>query len=159
MKKKLVILGGGESGVGAALLGKKQGFQVFLSDKNLLKDEYRKKLEQNQIEFEEGKHNEEKIFTADWVVKSPGIPTTTDLIQKLTAKQIPIFSEIEFASRFTQSKIIAVTGSNGKTTTTSLIHFILQQEGFKTGLGGNIGKSFAELVLEDDYDYYVLEIS
>ncbi|MDX9704090.1 MAG: UDP-N-acetylmuramoyl-L-alanine--D-glutamate ligase [Weeksellaceae bacterium] len=159
MEKKLVILGGGESGVGAALLGKKQGFQVFLSDKNLLKDEYRKKLEQNQIEFEEGKHNEEKIFTADWVVKSPGIPTTTDLIQKLTAKQIPIFSEIEFASRFTQSKIIAVTGSNGKTTTTSLIHFILQQEGFKTGLGGNIGKSFAELVLEDDYDYYVLEIS
>lgn len=159
MKERLVVLGGGESGVGAALLGKKQGFQVFLSDKNFMKEEYRKKLEENQIEFEEGKHSEEIILKADWIVKSPGIPTANELIQKIKQKEIKVVSEIEFASRFTQSKIIAITGSNGKTTTTSLIGHILQEEGFKVGLGGNIGKSFAELVIDDSYDYYVLEIS
>lgn len=159
MQENLVILGGGESGVGAALLGKKQGFRVFLSDKGKLKDEYRTKLSDNEIEFEEEKHSESKILNADIVVKSPGIPAKAEMILKLKEKHIPIVSEIEFASRYTNAKIIAITGSNGKTTTTSLIHHILTQAGLNVGLGGNIGKSFAELVVNDTYDYYVLEIS
>src|SRR5690554_1991404 len=159
MKERLVILGGGESGVGAALLGKKLGFQVFLSDKGKLKDNYREKLIQNEIEFEEERHTESKVLEADLVVKSPGIPSKVEIIQKLKERHIPIVSEIEFASRYTDAKIIAVTGSNGKTTTTSLIHHVLTEAGLKVGLGGNIGKSFAELVVEDDFDYYVLEIS
>lgn len=159
MKERLVILGGGESGVGAALLGKKLGFQIFLSDKGKLKEKYREKLLQNEIEFEEERHTESKVLEADLVVKSPGIPTKVDIIQKLKEKQIPIVSEIEFASRYTDAKVIAVTGSNGKTTTTSLIHHVLTEAGLKVGLGGNIGKSFAELVVQDDFDYYVLEIS
>lgn len=159
MQERLVILGGGESGVGAALLGKKQGFQVFLSDKGNLKEEYRNQLIENSIEFEEGKHTEEKIFNADLVVKSPGIPKKADLILQLHSKDIPVVSEIEFASRFTEAKIIAVTGSNGKTTTTSLVYHILSQAGLNVGLGGNIGKSFAQLVVDNNYDYYVLEIS
>ncbi|MGB6082871.1 UDP-N-acetylmuramoyl-L-alanine--D-glutamate ligase [Moheibacter sp.] len=159
MQENLVILGGGESGVGAALLGKKQGFRVFLSDKGELKAEYREKLSDNGIEFEEEKHSESKILNADIVVKSPGIPGKAEIILKLKEKHIPIVSEIEFASRYTNAKIIAITGSNGKTTTTSLIHHILTQAGLNVGLGGNIGKSFAELVVNDTYDYYVLEIS
>lgn len=159
MRERLVILGGGESGVGAALLGKKEGFQVFLSDKGTLKDEYRQRLTDNSIEFEEGIHSEEKILKADLVVKSPGIPKKSDLIQQLNSKDIPIVSEIEFASRFTEAKIIAVTGSNGKTTTTSLVYHILSQAGLNVGLGGNIGKSFAQLVVDNNHDYYVLEIS
>src|SRR5690606_6839254 len=159
MQENLVILGGGESGVGAALLGKKQGFRVFLSDKGKLKAEYREKLSDNGIEFEEEKHSESKILNADIVVKSPGIPGKAEIILKLKEKHIPIVSEIEFASRYTNAKIIAITGSNGKTTTTSLIHHILTQAGLNVGLGGNIGKSFAELVVNDTYDYYVLEIS
>lgn len=159
MQERLVILGGGESGVGAALLGKKQGFQVFLSDKGNLKEEYRNQLIENLIEFEEGKHTEEKIFNADLVIKSPGIPKKADLILQLHSKDIPVVSEIEFASRFTEAKIIAVTGSNGKTTTTSLVYHILSQAGLNVGLGGNIGKSFAQLVVDNNYDYYVLEIS
>lgn len=159
MRERLVILGGGESGVGAALLGKKQGFEVFLSDKGNLKDEYKKTLIENSIEFEEGFHTEEKILNADLVVKSPGIPKKADLILQLNSKNIPVVSEIEFASRFTEAKIIAITGSNGKTTTTSLVYHILSQAGLTVGLGGNIGKSFAQLVVDDVYDYYVLEIS
>lgn len=159
MQENLVILGGGESGVGAALLGKKEGFRVFLSDRGKLKEEYRTKLLDNGIEFEEGTHSEDRIFMADLVVKSPGVPKKAPIIEKLREKHIPIISEIEFASRYTQAKIIAITGSNGKTTTTSLIHHILTEAGFNVGLGGNIGKSFAELVVKDDYDYYVLEIS
>lgn len=159
MRERLVILGGGESGVGAALLGKKQGFEVFLSDKGNLKEEYRKTLIENSIEFEEGLHTEEKILNADLVVKSPGIPKKADLILQLNSKNIPVVSEIEFASRYTEAKIIAITGSNGKTTTSSLVYHILSQAGLNVGLGGNIGKSFAQLVVDDVYDYYVLEIS
>lgn len=159
MQENLVILGGGESGVGAALLGKKEGFRVFLSDRGKLKEEYRTKLMDNGIEFEEEKHTDSKIFNADLVIKSPGIPKKSELIQKLKEKQIPVVSEIEFASRYTLAKIIAVTGSNGKTTTTSLIHHILTEAGLNVGMGGNIGKSFAELVVNDEYDFYVLEIS
>ncbi len=159
MQENLVILGGGESGVGAALLGKKEGFRVFLSDKGKLKEEYRTRLLDSGIEFEEGIHTETKILNADLVVKSPGVPKKSELIQKLKEKHIPVVSEIEFASRFTTAKIIAITGSNGKTTTTSLIHHILTEAGLNVGLGGNIGKSFAELVVNDEYDFYVLEIS
>lgn len=159
MQENLVILGGGESGVGAALLGKKQGFRVFLSDRGNLKEEYRNKLTQNGIEFEEGKHSEERILNADLVVKSPGIPKKAPLIEELKNRHVPIISEIEFASRYTTAKIIAITGSNGKTTTATLMHHILTQEGLNVGLGGNIGKSFAEMVVNDEYEYYVLEIS
>jgi len=159
MREKLIVLGGGESGVGAALLGKKQGFRVFLSDKGILKDEYREKLIENEVEFEEGIHSEEKIMEADLVVKSPGIPQKANLVQQLRNKHIPVVSEIEFASRYTEAKIIAITGSNGKTTTTSLVYHVLKQAGLNVGLGGNIGKSFAQLVVDNVHDYYVLEIS
>lgn len=159
MQENLVILGGGESGVGAALLGKKQGFRVFLSDRGSLNEEYRNKLFENGIEFEEGTHSENRILNADLVVKSPGIPKKAPLIQELNNRHIPIISEIEFASRYTTAKIIAITGSNGKTTTATLMHHILTQEGLNVGLGGNIGKSFAEMVVNDEYEYYVLEIS
>lgn len=159
MQERLVVLGGGESGVGAALLGKKQGFRVFLSDKGRLKEEYRQKLIENGIEFEEEEHSKQRILEADLVVKSPGIPKKSELIQDLKNRHIPVVSEIEFASRYTNAKIIAITGSNGKTTTTSLVYHILNQAGLNVGLGGNIGKSFAQLVVDDVYDYYVLEIS
>ena len=157
--KRLVILGGGESGVGAALLAKKKGMEVFLSDKGSIKDSYKKQLEDAEIEFEEGSHDEERILSADWVIKSPGIPKKADLIKKIKEKGIRLSSEIEFASEFTDAKIIAITGSNGKTTTTSLIYHILKNTGFNVGLGGNIGKSFAKQVAEEQYDYFVLEIS
>lgn len=159
MNEFLVILGGGESGTGAALLGKKQGYRVFLSDSGKLTDKYKIKLIDEGIDFEEGGHSLSKILEANLVVKSPGIPKETEIIRKIKEKFIPVISEIEFASRFTKSKVIAVTGSNGKTTTASLIHYILSVAGMNVGLGGNIGKSFAELVLADDYDCYVLEIS
>lgn len=156
---KIIILGGGESGVGAALLAKKKGMEVFLSDKGSIKDSYKKQLEDAEIEFEEGSHDEERILFADWVIKSPGIPKKADLIKKIKEKGIRLSSEIEFASEFTDAKIIAITGSNGKTTTTSLIYHILKNTGFNVGLGGNIGKSFAKQVAEEQYDYFVLEIS
>ena len=156
---KIIILGGGESGVGAALLAKKKGMEVFLSDKGSIKDSYKKQLEDAEIEFEEGSHDEERILSADWVIKSPGIPKKADLIKKIKEKGIRLSSEIEFASEFTDVKIIAITGSNGKTTTTSLIYHILKNAGFNVGLGGNIGKSFAKQVDEEQYDYFVLEIS
>ena len=157
--KRLVVLGGGESGVGTAILAKKENFDVFLSDMGQIKDKYKQLLEEYGIAYEEGQHTEELILNADEVMKSPGIPKKAALIQKLEEKGISIISEIEFASRYTDAKIIAITGSNGKTTTTSLMFHILKQAGLNVGLGGNIGKSFAKSVAEDNFDYYVLEVS
>src|SRR5690606_18238364 len=156
---RTVILGGGESGVGAALLAKKKGMEVFLSDMGSIRENYRQLLIQNDIDFEEGMHTYEKILNADWIVKSPGVPKKADIILEINQKGIRLSSEIEFASEFTDSKIIAVTGSNGKTTTTSLIYHILKNDGLKVGLGGNIGKSFAKKVAEENHDYYFLEVS
>ena len=157
--KRLVILGGGESGVGTAILAKKENFDVFLSDRGLIKEKYKQLLEEHGIVYEEGQHTEELILNADEVMKSPGIPKKAELIQKLEEKGVSIVSEIEFASRYTDAKIIAITGSNGKTTTTSLMYHILKQAGLNVELGGNIGKSFAKSVAEDNFDYYVLEVS
>ena len=156
---KIVVLGGGESGVGAAYLAKKKGLKVFLSDKGAIKNDYKKQLIDAEIEFEEGQHDEARILEADWVIKSPGIPKKADIIFKINQKGIRLSSEIEFAAEFTQAKIIAITGSNGKTTTTSLIYHILKNDDFKVGLGGNIGKSFAKQVADENFDYYVLEVS
>jgi UDP-N-acetylmuramoylalanine--D-glutamate ligase len=157
--KKIVILGGGESGVGAALLAKAKGFEVFLSDKGLLSDKYKEILSQNNIPFEEGEHTESKILDANEVIKSPGIPDKVELIKKLQSLKIPVISEIEFASRYTKAKIIAITGSNGKTTTTLLTYHILKNAGLNVGLAGNVGESFAKQVIEDTFDYFVLELS
>ncbi|WHF50721.1 UDP-N-acetylmuramoyl-L-alanine--D-glutamate ligase [Chryseobacterium gotjawalense] len=156
---KIVVLGGGESGVGAAYLAKKKGLNVFLSDKGAIKDDYKKQLIEAGIEFEEGQHDEARILEADWVIKSPGIPKKADIIFKINQKGIRLSSEIEFAAEFTQAKIIAITGSNGKTTTTSLIYHILKNDHLKVGLAGNIGKSFARQVADENFDYYVLEVS
>ncbi len=157
--KRLVILGGGESGVGSAVLAQKKGFEVFLSDKGKLKDKYKNVLSKYGIEWEEEKHSEHLVLNADEVVKSPGIPDTADLVKALKAKNIPVISEIEFAGRYTTAKKICITGSNGKTTTTLLIYHMMQKGGFNVGLGGNVGKSFAMQVAENDFDYYVLELS
>jgi UDP-N-acetylmuramoylalanine--D-glutamate ligase len=157
--KKIVILGGGESGVGAALLAKAKGFEVLLSDKGLLSDKFKEILSQNQIPFEEGEHTEAKILDAHEVIKSPGIPDKVELIKKLQSLKIPVISEIEFASRYTKAKIIAITGSNGKTTTTLLTYHILKNAGLNVGLAGNVGESFAKQVIEDTFDYFVLELS
>lgn len=160
MKEKLiVILGGGESGVGAAILAQKKGFRVFLSDSGKLKDAHRETLESYGIDFEENGHTEELILSAEEIIKSPGIPDTVSIIQKLKDKGVPIISEIEFAGRYTNAKMICITGSNGKTTTASLIYYILKSAGLNVGLGGNIGKSFARQVAEESFDYYVLELS
>ncbi|WP_312321907.1 UDP-N-acetylmuramoyl-L-alanine--D-glutamate ligase [Soonwooa sp.] len=156
---KVVILGGGESGVGAAFLAKKKGFDVFLSDMGTIRDNYKNELTDLGVEFEEGQHTEERILSADWVIKSPGIPKKADIVFKIKNQGIRLSSEIEFASEFTDAKIVAITGSNGKTTTTSLIYHILKEDGFNVGLGGNIGKSFAKQVAEENFDYYVLEVS
>jgi len=156
---KIVVLGGGESGFGAAYLAKKKGLEVFLSDKGLIKDDYKKLLLDAGIEYEEGKHDEDRILAADWIIKSPGIPKKAEIISKINKKEIRLSSEIEFASEFTDAKIIAITGSNGKTTTTSLIYHILKNDDLKVGLGGNIGKSFAKQVADENFDYYVLEVS
>ncbi|HPW87475.1 MAG TPA: UDP-N-acetylmuramoyl-L-alanine--D-glutamate ligase [Kaistella chaponensis] len=156
---KIVVLGGGESGFGAAYLAKKKGIDVFLSDKGMIKEDFKKLLTDAEIEFEEGQHSEERILAADWIIKSPGIPKKADIIFKINQKGIRLSSEIEFASQFTDAKIIAITGSNGKTTTTSLIYHILKNDDLKVGLGGNIGKSFAKQVADENFDYYVLEVS
>lgn len=156
---KIVVLGGGESGCGAAYLAKKKGLEVFLSDKGAIKENYKKFLTENEIDFEEENHDEERILKADWIVKSPGIPKKADIIHKIHMKGIRISSEIEFASEFTNAKIIAITGSNGKTTTTSLIYYILKNDGMNVGLGGNIGYSFAKQVADESHEYYVLEAS
>jgi len=157
--KRLVILGGGESGVGTAVLAKKKGFEVFLSDKGKLKDKYKDVLSKYEIKWEEEQHTEDLILNATEVVKSPGIPDKVELIKKLKQKNISVISEIEFAARYTTAKKICITGSNGKTTTTLLIYHIMQKAGLNVGLGGNVGKSFAMQVAENSYDYYVLELS
>lgn len=157
--KRLVILGGGESGVGTAILAKQKGWSVFLSDRGALKPQYRDTLSRQNIDYEEGSHDEARILAADCIMKSPGIPDKADIIKKAREKQIPIISEIEFASQYTQSTIVAITGSNGKTTTTLLTHHIFKEAGLEVGLGGNIGYSFAELVAHSNPPYYVLEIS
>ena len=156
---KVVILGGGESGVGAAILAKTKGLEVFLSDLGEIKEHYKKILEENEIEFEEKNHDEERILAADWVIKSPGVPKKAEMVQKIKTKGIRLSSEIEFGAEFTDAKIIAITGSNGKTTTTSLIYHILKNYNMNVGLGGNIGKSFALQVAKENFEYYVLEVS
>ncbi|UZD38478.1 UDP-N-acetylmuramoyl-L-alanine--D-glutamate ligase [Capnocytophaga ochracea] len=157
--KRLVILGGGESGVGTAILGKQKGWEVLLSDKGSLKPHYRETLNKEGIQWEEGTHTEEKILSADVIMKSPGIPDKAPIIKKAHEKGIAVISEIEFASQYTDSLIVGITGSNGKTTTTLLTHHIFKEAGLQVGLGGNIGYSFAELVATENPPYYVLEIS
>ena len=156
--KRLVILGGGESGVGTALLGKEKGFEVFVSDKGIIKKKYKDVLLNNEIEFEEKKHTELKILNADLVMKSPGIPDKVELIKKIRTANIQVVSEIEFASRYTDATLVAITGSNGKTTTATLTHHILSQD-LDVGLAGNIGDSFAKQLLKENHQNYVLEVS
>lgn len=157
--KRLVILGGGESGVGTAILGKKKGYDVFVSDFGKIKETYKEDLISNGIAWEEETHTESLIFNADVVMKSPGIPEKSPIVKKLVGKGIPVISEIEFAAPFTKAITIGITGSNGKTTTTMLTYHLLKSAGLNVGLGGNIGKSFARQVVEDKYDSYVLELS
>ena len=157
--KRLAILGGGESGVGTAILAKQKGWEVFLSDRGNLKPEYRKQLDDEGIAYEEGKHTEDKILGADCIMKSPGIPDKAPIVVKARERGIAVISEIEFAAQYTDKPIIAITGSNGKTTTTMLTYHLLKEVGLSVGLGGNIGYSFAELVAHSNPDYYVLEIS
>lgn len=157
--KLIVVLGGGESGVGSALLAQKKGFRVFLSDNGKLKDKHREILLSHGIDFEENGHTIDKVLQADEVVKSPGIPDNSPIILKLIIKGIKIISEIEYAARYTDAKLICVTGSNGKTTTVSLIYHILKSAGLNVALAGNVGISFAKLVAEGQYDYYVIELS
>lgn len=159
MSKRIIVLGAGESGTGAAVLAQKQGFEVFVSDMSLIQEKYKKKLDNKNIPWEEGHHTEELILNADEVIKSPGIPNNAPLILKINERHIPIISEIEFAGRYTNAKMICITGSNGKTTTTSLIYHIFKSAGLNVGLAGNIGKSLALQVAECDYDYYVIELS
>lgn len=159
MAKRIVILGAGESGAGAAVLAQKQGFDTFVSDMSQIKDKYKNMLNERGIQWEEGKHTEELILNADEIIKSPGIPNDAPMILKLKAQGTPIISEIEFAGRYTNAKMICITGSNGKTTTTSLIYHIFKKAGLNVGLAGNIGQSLAYQVAECNYDYYVIELS
>lgn len=157
--KRLVILGGGESGVGTAILGTKMGYDVFVSDAGKIKEKYKNALENLGVDWEEERHTKTKILIADVVMKSPGIPDTVSLVVKLREMNIPVISEIEFASQYTEATIIGITGSNGKTTTTMLVYHLLKNGGMNVGMAGNIGDSFAKMVAEQDFDYYVLEIS
>ena len=159
MTKRIVILGAGESGTGAAVLAKKQGFDTFVSDMSSIKDKYKAMLDERGIPWEEGHHTESLILNADEVIKSPGIPNNAPMILKLKEQGTPIISEIEFAGRYTNAKMICITGSNGKTTTTSLIYHIFKKAGLNVGLAGNIGQSLAYQVAECNYDYYVIELS
>jgi UDP-N-acetylmuramoylalanine--D-glutamate ligase len=159
VSKRLVILGGGESGAGTAVLGLKQGYEVFVSDKGKIAPKHKEILTEYKVDFEEEQHTEEKILNADLVMKSPGIPEKAELVKKLRARNVKIVSEIEFASWYTDAKIIGITGANGKTTTTALTYHIMKDAGLNVGLGGNIGKSFAMQVATENYDHYVLEIS
>lgn len=159
MAKRIVILGAGESGAGAAVLAKKQGFDTFVSDMSLIKDSYKTMLNERDIEWEESKHTESLILNADEVIKSPGIPNDAPMILKLKEQGTPVISEIEFAGRYTNAKMICITGSNGKTTTTSLIYHIFKKAGLNVGLAGNIGQSLAYQVAEYNFDYYVIELS
>ena len=156
---RIVILGAGESGAGAAVLAKQKGFDVFVSDMSSIQDKYKNLLDTHGIEWEEGHHTADKILNADEIIKSPGIPKEAPMIQKLMAQGTHIISEIEFAGRYTQSKMVCITGSNGKTTTTSLIYHIFKTAGYDVGLAGNIGKSLALQVAEDPHEYYVIELS
>lgn len=159
MSKRIVVLGAGESGTGAAVLAQKKGLDVFVSDMSSIKDKYKALLDSRGIQWEEGQHTEERILNADEVVKSPGIPNDAPLVLRLKEQGTPIISEIEFAGRYTDAKMICITGSNGKTTTTSLIYHIFKKAGLNVGLAGNIGNSLALQVAEDPHDYYVIELS
>jgi UDP-N-acetylmuramoylalanine--D-glutamate ligase len=159
LSKRIVILGAGESGTGCAVLAQKQGFDVFVSDAGSIKDKYTQELSAAGIAFESGAHTADLILNADEIIKSPGIPDKAEMVKKAIEKGIPIISEIEFAKRYTTAKHIAITGTNGKTTTTMLCYHMLKKAGFNVGLGGNVGKSYARQVAEDHYDYYVLELS
>lgn len=159
MAKKLIILGAGESGTGSAILGKVQGWDVFVSDKGEIREKYRLELDAEGIAWEQGGHDETRILQADEVIKSPGIPDKAPLIKALKESGIPVISEIEFAARYTTAKLIAITGTNGKTTTTSMIYHLFKKAGFNVGLGGNIGFSFARQVAREKFDHYVLEMS
>jgi len=159
MSKRIVILGAGESGAGAAVLARMRGFSVFLTDAGSIKPKYKEWLRKYDIEFEEGKHTAEKVLEAEEVIKSPGIPDKAALVKQLREKSVPVISEIEFASRYTQAKTVGITGTNGKTTTTLLTHHILKKAGLNVGCAGNVGDSFAYSVAVDSYDYYVLELS
>ena len=159
MAKRIVVLGAGISGIGAAVLAKKKGFDVFVSDKGTITDENKAVLLNNEIDWEEGKHTCEQILNADQVIKSPGIPDGVDLIQQLITKEIPVLSEVEFAFRYTKAKIAAITGSNGKTTTTLLLGHVLKSAGYDVLIAGNVGVGFALSIAERDYDYIVLELS
>lgn len=157
--ERIVILGAGESGAGAAVLAQKQGFDIFVSDMSRINDKYKKLLDEHKIEWEEGIHTEEKILNANEIIKSPGIPDTAPIVKKAIEKGIHIISEIEFAGRYTDSKMICITGSNGKTTTTSLIYHIFKEAGYDVGLAGNIGNSLALQVAEEPHEYYIIELS
>ncbi|MEA3446078.1 MAG: UDP-N-acetylmuramoyl-L-alanine--D-glutamate ligase, partial [Bacteroidota bacterium] len=159
MNKRIVILGAKESGSGSAVLAMKKGFDVFVSDMGTITEKYRALLRKYSIPFEEGTHTHDKILSANEVIKSPGIPDNTEIIKKLKAKNIPVISEIEFAGRYTKAKNICITGSNGKTTTTLMIHHILKSAGLNVGLAGNVGNSFALQVALEQHDYYVIELS
>ena len=156
---RIVVLGAGESGVGSAILAQNKGFEVFVSDMSAIKPQYKAELEKRNIPYEEKQHTESLILNADEVVKSPGIPEKAPIIKALRAQNTPIISEIEFAGRYTNAKTICITGSNGKTTTTMLTYHILCEAGYKVGLAGNVGKSFAWQVAEQEFDYYVIELS
>ena len=157
--KRIVVLGAGESGAGAAVLAKKQGFDVFVSDMSTISEKYKKQLFDHQIAWEEGQHTAEKVLSASEIIKSPGIPDTAPMVRQAISQGIPIISEIEFAGRYTHSKMVCITGSNGKTTTTSLIYHIFRQAGYDAGLAGNIGRSLALQVAEDPHEYYIIELS
>lgn len=160
MRERIVILGSGESGTGAALLANARGFDVFVSDKGVIREKYKAELQKSKIPFEEGSHSEEKILNADLIIKSPGIPEKTDIIKRAKANNISIIDEIEFAFRYAEgSRIIAITGTNGKTTTTLLTYHLMKQSGFNVALAGNVGFSMARQVAERKYDWYVLELS
>ena len=157
--KRIVVLGAGESGAGAAILAKKQGFDVFVSDMSAIKDKYKQLMDSHGIAWEEGQHTAEKILNADEVIKSPGIPKEAPIVKRLSEQGTHIISEIEFAGRYTHSKMICITGSNGKTTTTSLIYHIFKAAGYDVGLAGNIGRSLALQIAEDPHEYYIIELS
>ena len=159
MTKRVVVLGAGESGVGAAVLAKLKGFDVFVSDSSPIKENYLSLLKEYDIENESGTHTMDKILNADEVIKSPGIPDTVPVMRAILEKGIPVISEIEFAGRYTNAKMICITGSNGKTTTTLLTYHILKSAGLNVGLAGNVGKSLALQVATQNFDYYVIELS
>lgn len=159
MQKKIVVLGAGESGVGAAILAKSKGFDIFVSDKGQVSSTYSKILNDYNIPFEEGKHSEDRILEANEIIKSPGIPDSAPLVKKLVSLDVPVISEIEFAGRYSKAKMICITGSNGKTTTTLLIYHMLKKAGINVGLAGNIGHSLARQVAENDFTHYVVELS